>query len=87
MGSNQYGQLGINEPSVRIKNSPILVESIMDKLPIALACGACHTIISTEDGEVYAWGQGKYGAIGTGNTTDAFVPSFVRFADVRNSKI
>jgi len=31
MGSNSNGQLGINDMSVLVKNSPILVETFMDK--------------------------------------------------------
>jgi len=30
-----------------MKNSPVLVESIMDKKPFLISCGAAHTTIST----------------------------------------
>lgn len=44
MGSNSHGQLGINDQSIKIKNSPILVESLMNLKPVSLACGAYHTV-------------------------------------------
>jgi hypothetical protein len=30
-----------------MKNSPILVDSLMDKKPISLSCGASHTLVCT----------------------------------------
>ena len=45
MGNNNHGQLGINDINVKIKNSPILVEALMDKKPIAISCGSNHTVV------------------------------------------
>ena len=47
MGSNVNGQLGINDRETKLKNSPILVESLMDKKPISIACGSTHTVMCT----------------------------------------
>jgi len=47
MGSNLNGQLGIGDRDIKIKNSPILVESLMDKKPVFIACGAAHTLLCT----------------------------------------
>lgn len=47
MGSNSHGQLGINDIDIKVKNSPILVESLMDKKPSYISCGSAHTVIST----------------------------------------
>jgi alpha-tubulin suppressor-like RCC1 family protein len=32
--------------------------------PMGIACGASHTLINTDDGEAYSWGDGFYGALG-----------------------
>lgn len=87
MGDNSYGQLGINDKRAKTKNSPVLVENLMDKKPAHIACGAYHTAICTQDGEVYTWGQGKYGALGVFSTNDQFAPVYVRFNDARNVQI
>ena len=29
-----------------------------------VSCGTQHTVCLTEDGEVFTWGQGKFGALG-----------------------
>jgi alpha-tubulin suppressor-like RCC1 family protein len=56
MGSNSYGQLGINDKRASTKNSPVLVENLMDKKPLHISCGAYHTAMCTQDGEVFTWG-------------------------------
>jgi len=35
--------------------------------PVAVACGRNHSIIGTRSGELYAWGEGELGQLGTGN--------------------
>ena len=47
MGSNHYGQLGVGDSMVRMKNSPVLVEYLMDKKPVSIACGSTHTVVAT----------------------------------------
>ena len=65
--------------SIRMKNSPILVENLMDKISSVIACGGNHSMVVTEDGDLYGWGQAKYGAVGTGTTSnDISTPSFIR---------
>ena len=43
---------------------------------VNVACGArnAHTLAVTEDGSMWAWGDGSYGKLGTGNTTSSLVP-------------
>ena len=47
MGSNVSGQLGINDMDIKMKNSPVLVETLMDKKPKSISCGAYHSVICT----------------------------------------
>lgn len=65
MGRNHKGQLGIGNSSLQSSSSPILVSkpSKMNR-PMGIACGASHTLIYTDDGEAYSWGDGFYGALG-----------------------
>jgi alpha-tubulin suppressor-like RCC1 family protein len=32
--------------------------------PLTLSCGASHTVVSTDNGDAYSWGDGFYGALG-----------------------
>lgn len=43
--------------------------------PVQIACGAAHTVLVADGGyKVWAWGRGRNGVLGSGNTLDSFVP-------------
>ena len=44
----------------------------------ALACGINHTLALTADGQVFAWGCGRQGKLGTGDCVDKATPTRVR---------
>ena len=69
MGSNEHGQLGIDDP-VRFKNSPVLVENIDVRHVQMIACGGNQSFLCSEDGEVYSWGHGQFGSLGLGTLQD-----------------
>lgn len=65
-GSNLDGRLGIaGKTDLRVPLShPALV-----KLPakaIKIKCGFSHSCVLLENNELYAWGLGDYGSLGTG---------------------
>lgn len=74
IGSNQLGQLGIGDTKIQNKNSPVLVETFVNNQEavgvISVSCGHNHTVVATLSGHVYAWGEGKYGALGIGGVTN-----------------
>lgn len=43
----------------------------------AVAAGEAHTLALTCDGEVYSWGRGTFGRLGTGREADEHVPTAV----------
>jgi len=47
---------------------------LIGKKVVDIACGSHHTLVLTEDGEVYAWGQNNCGQIGSGSTTNQPTP-------------
>lgn len=42
-----------------------------------IACGSGHTVVLTDDGEVYTWGRGDDGRLGHGDNGWKFVPRLV----------
>lgn len=49
----------------------------------SVACGSNHTVACTVTGEVYAWGEGRFGALGiVGAVNDQFSPMKVPLASV-----
>lgn len=86
MGSNRSGQLGIRDPAVQSKSTPVLVEQMVGHVIVDLSCGGSHTLVATERGDAYSWGEGRYGALGIPDTlTDQHRPQRVIFQDNSNS--
>lgn len=74
MGSNADGRLGIGDSSIRQSFSPCLVEALANQRAIDVHCGWGHTAVIVEDGSVYTWGLGEFGALGNGSTTSQWTP-------------
>eukprot|EP01124_Arcella_intermedia_P026949 TRINITY_DN5187_c0_g1_i10.p1 TRINITY_DN5187_c0_g1~~TRINITY_DN5187_c0_g1_i10.p1 ORF type:complete len:543 (-),score=99.74 TRINITY_DN5187_c0_g1_i10:44-1672(-) len=73
-GSNEYGQLGL-EKRYHIVQFPININWHLDP-PLYIACGENHTLIATQS-ELYSFGKGSSGQLGTGSLEDAYVPTKV----------
>ena len=69
-GYNNRGQTG-NEITSALSDSfimiPTEIESLADKNIIKVYAGSEYSIALNADGEVYSWGFGSYGQLGTGN--------------------
>jgi len=79
MGSNALGQLGINEPYLDQKYSPVLVDALLNQKPTQVAAGDFHTLVQTQLGDVFAWGNNECGQCGTGPLPVLYEPSTVNF--------
>lgn len=67
-GSNGDAQLGLG-PEPGIKNPEFrLVRRLKGLRIAAVAAGMQHSLALSEDGRVFAWGAGHYGALGLGRT-------------------
>ncbi|XP_062039289.1 X-linked retinitis pigmentosa GTPase regulator isoform X2 [Lepus europaeus] len=65
-GSNNWGQLGLG--SKTIINKPTCVKALKPEKVKYVACGRNHTLVSTEEGNVYATGGNNDGQLGLGDT-------------------
>jgi hypothetical protein len=46
--------------------------------PVQIACGAAHTVLVAGDGyRMWAWGRGRSGVLGRGQTADSYIPCVV----------
>ena len=66
-GSNFYGQLGLGTEELCVK-SPAKIDGITNAVQIA--AGKEHTLVLTAEGLVYAFGNNRFGQLGTGNMLD-----------------
>lgn len=67
-GANTFGQLGNADPANADRNVPVLVATagrIVGK-PVAIAAGYDHSLVLTDQGTLYAWGDDWDGQLGTG---------------------
>uniref|UniRef100_UPI00398E6731 serine/threonine-protein kinase Nek9-like n=1 Tax=Pristiophorus japonicus TaxID=55135 RepID=UPI00398E6731 len=60
---------------------PCLIEALLSVNVQAIACGQHHVVCVSGDGEVFSWGNGKYGKLGLGNDDDHCLPMEVTFVE------
>ena len=71
MGSNSDGRLGLGDKNMRQSSSPCLVEGLMSHRCIKISCGWGHTGVIAEDGSIFSWGVGEFGALGSGGVENS----------------
>ncbi|KAI5325691.1 hypothetical protein L3X38_034765 [Prunus dulcis] len=76
-GGNQFGQLGTGADEAETLPRPLDSPSLESKHAKVVSCGARHSVILTEDGQLYSWGWNKYGQLGLGDSVDRNLPSQV----------
>ena len=69
------------------KFTPQLVKALKRFRVRHISCGLNHTVAQTHDGNLYAWGEGKYGQLGLGDNRDRFVPSLLVVKREESGKI
>eukprot|EP00029_Vermamoeba_vermiformis_P010522 TRINITY_DN553_c0_g2_i1.p1 TRINITY_DN553_c0_g2~~TRINITY_DN553_c0_g2_i1.p1 ORF type:complete len:701 (-),score=114.21 TRINITY_DN553_c0_g2_i1:768-2870(-) len=80
-GQNNQGQMGIDEQPgavimMRMQYHNVLpVNALRNKNIVQIACGGYHSLALTDAGEVYAFGAGGYGQLGTGNKNNQQFPT------------
>ncbi|XP_053477990.1 probable E3 ubiquitin-protein ligase HERC6 [Ictalurus furcatus] len=70
-GAGGEGQLGHNNLVAKCLKPVPLVIPLPVQIPVVqVACGNFHSLALTKGGEVYSWGQNKYGQLGLGKSVD-----------------
>ncbi|XP_068123830.1 RCC1 and BTB domain-containing protein 2 isoform X2 [Hyperolius riggenbachi] len=72
-GHNAYSQLGNGSTNQALIPGPVST-NLINKKVISVACGSHHSLATTSDGEVYAWGYNNAGQIGSGSTANQPIP-------------
>jgi len=83
-GGSLFGGIGgLGHGDETEQPRPKLVKSLLDYgcRVGSVACGEKHTLILTDDGEVLTAGNGEYGRLGNGGSSDHPTPEPVEFFD------
>lgn len=76
-GWNNNGQLGLGDTINR--NIPILINFEFDGMPVDIQQGEIHSLVLTDKGKVYSFGDNGFGALGIGNYDDKNIPTLINF--------
>jgi alpha-tubulin suppressor-like RCC1 family protein len=69
-GTNQYGQLGLGDTTLRNVFTRVGEADNWVKA----SCGGLHSAAINSSGELYAWGHNVEGQLGQGNTSNSTIP-------------
>lgn len=75
-GNNAYGQLGVGDQLV--KPAPTLFTIDPAIKPKSMIIGYQHSLAIGIDRNLYAWGNNKYGQLGTGDAVVRYVPTLIK---------
>ena len=74
-GANTYGQLGDGSATTATRAIPGLAKGALDgKRIVSISSKAYGAVALDDQGKVYTWGYGVYGALGNGATANSAVP-------------
>ncbi|VEN55904.1 unnamed protein product [Callosobruchus maculatus] len=85
IGRREYGRLGLGkdcEDATELK----MVEELKEKAVVNVASGSATSFAVTSEGELYAWGMGTNGQLGTGEEDDCELPTLVKSKQLEGKK-
>lgn len=67
-GDGFCGQLGLGDKRPKLVPQQVTEGGLEDECVLSVSCGARHTLVVTEDGEVFSFGLGHFGVLGRSYT-------------------
>ncbi|CAN7015004.1 unnamed protein product [Brassica oleracea var. botrytis] len=86
-GGNQFGQLGTGTDHAETIPRLLDGQNMENKHAMAVSCGARHSAVLTDEGQLLCWGWNKYGQLGLGDTIDRNIPTQVQLDGCRLRKV
>ncbi|TYZ61267.1 hypothetical protein PybrP1_009568 [[Pythium] brassicae (nom. inval.)] len=83
-GRNDYGQLGIG--SKVHQSIPTIVPLSPNTRVVRGACGCYHTVLLSEQGEVFVFGRNNKGQLGNRGSADALLPVPLKVRPEKNNR-
>ena len=76
LGSNEYRQLGLGK-NTEVACQLTAIPTFKSQKCIDVSAGITQSFAITSNGELYAWGMGSDGKLGTGNEDDVVIPVLI----------
>lgn len=86
-GSGVQGKLGLGDIEFQFVPKLLNSESVKGVIFSQVVAGPYHSLILSEDGIVYSFGNGNYGQLGHGSLQDHWVPTPIDPGHFKNQKI
>ncbi|URD78863.1 E3 ubiquitin-protein ligase [Musa troglodytarum] len=86
-GGNQFGQLGTGSDQAETLPKQLDAPCLENKNAKLISCGARHSAMLTEDGQVFCWGWNKYGQLGLGDSIDRNIPAVVPIENLQPKNV
>jgi len=67
-GEGFCGQLGLGDRRPHLLPEQVTKGGLEDECVSNISCGCRHTLVTTEEGEVFSWGLGRFGVLGRSYT-------------------
>ena len=72
---NNYGQLGVSANKYDSASLPVLVKALSNVFAVKVAAGADYSVVLTDDGYVYSFGNNTRGQLGTADVNGSQHPT------------
>lgn len=86
IGRKEYGRLGLGkdcDDATELTKIPML----KDKDVINIACGSATSFAVSKEGELYGWGMGTVGQLGTGDDQDCHEPTLIKSKQMLDKQV
>ncbi|XP_031357251.1 regulator of chromosome condensation-like [Photinus pyralis] len=77
IGRKEYGRLGLGN-ECNDAEELTAIPALQNKKIIDIGCGSATSFAVTEEGDLYGWGMGTVGQLGTGEDEDCFAPTLIK---------
>ncbi|XP_060594475.1 probable E3 ubiquitin-protein ligase HERC4 isoform X2 [Ruditapes philippinarum] len=74
-GDNSHGQLGRGQLEPELCRKPKLIK--FPRTIVQVSCGRYHNLLLTDDGQIYSWGDNRFGQLGLGHTISQNIPQYI----------